>query len=319
MSKGFWDDEPFRDGAPQFEQGQWKEPETYTPAPDTVIRAKKLAQEAALRQEQEEDEEPVLVANAEAYSEDGGDDDEDFSDILSDARLRLEQGKLYEMIINHDLFSGVDADPRAARVVQKQMRNFAKLQMEILLGMRQESAEPTKGMVSSPFNSLEVKILKIVASKASNGASEMEEEEDEEYVAPAPKKKTLNTIGSNKPKQQPKPQPKPVTQKKVEPIKRQAKQVSQLPPEMEPDYEPLNKPIHQMTAQELAERDRQALERQKSRQAASPKDRAPMPDYATQEMLAMTQAARATSAVSGMAGLNGKLSTLILNNAIKKV
>jgi hypothetical protein len=74
-----------------------------------------------------------------------------------------------------------------------------------------------------------------------------------------------------------------------------------------------------MTAQELAERDRQALERQKSRKAAMPSDRAKMPSYGEMEMMAMSQASRATGASSGLGALNGKLSSLIINNAIKRV
>jgi len=307
MSKNIWADDAFVDGAPVFEGGQWKEPETYTPAPENTIREARAIQAKA----QEEYDVEELTEQVAEESE----DEEDFSDMLSDARLRLEQGKLYELIMNHDLFSGVDADPKAAKVVQKQVRKFAKEQMEVMLGMRQTTeAAP---MVSSPFNSLEVDILKKLASAASKGATESEEAQAEmpEPVLP-PKKKTLNTIGSSKP--QAKPQPKPMA-RKAEPIKRQAKPRPELPPEFEPDYEPLDKPIHKMTAAELAERDRQAAERQRGRKAALPPDRVPMPDFATQEMLAMSQAARATGGVSGMSAMNGKLSQLIIAGAIKKV
>ena len=64
-----------------------------------------------------------------------------------------------------------------------------------------------------------------------------------------------------------------------------------------------------MTAQELAARDKQALERQRDRKAALPSDRAPMPDVATQEMLALSQVSRATNTSA-----KGNLSGLIVAN-----
>jgi len=302
VSKSIWDDEePFRDGAPSFEGGQWKETETYTPAPDNAIRAAKIKEAQAIAAQSQEE------YNVEELTEQvAEDEDEDFTEVLSDARLRLEQGKLYELIMNHSLFDGVDADPRAAKSVQKQIRTWAKTQMEIMLGMRQE---PTvAGMVSSPFNNLEVDVLKKLASAASKGATESEEANEAPTVSVPviQKKKTLNSIGSSKPQQ--KSLPKPV-QKKVEPIQRVAKPKVNLPPEMEPDYEPLDKAIHEMTAAELAERDRQALERQRTRKAALPADRAPMPSFETQEMLALSQVSRATGNIG-----KGNLSALIVAN-----
>ena len=66
------------------------------------------------------------------------DEEEDFSEVLNDANLRIEQGRLYQMIMNHNLFEGMDADERAVQNVQKEIRKFAKERMEIMLGMRQE-------------------------------------------------------------------------------------------------------------------------------------------------------------------------------------
>ncbi len=311
MSKNIWDDEPFRDGQQEFSNGQWKPAETYAPVAENTIKAARALQQqqAVAEEELDIDELTDQVANE--------DDDDDFSEVLSDARLRLEQGKLYEMIMNHNLFEGFDADPRAVKSVQKQIVRFAKEKMECMLGMRQDPLASTNLTVSSPFNDLEVQILKKLASAASKGATETEEANQVEPAQPFTqpvKKKTLNTIGS---KPQPKPQPKPIAAKKPEPIKRQARPKNDLPPEMEPDYEPLSKPIHEMSPNELAERDRQALERQRGRKSAMPTDRAPMPDYATQEMLAMSQVQRAAGGVGGMSALNGKLSQLVMANTKK--
>lgn len=297
MSRNFWDDqEPFRDQPGEYKNGQWQDTETYTPAPENTLRKKTIAMPV------EETLEDIEYLVEQVQEE----DEDDYESVLSDARLRLEQGKLYEMIMNHNLFEGVDSDPRAAKSVQKQIRKFAKEQMEIMLGMRTEATVNSGGMVSSPFNDLEVDVLKKIASAASKGATESQEAQT---VAPAPqaKKKTLNSIGVAK--TQPKVQAKPI-QKKVEPIQRTKSKLNKnLPPEFEPDYEPLNKPLHEMTSEELIERDKQAAERQAGRKSAAPTDAAPMPDYATQEMMAMGQVNRAVGMPS-----KGNLSAMIVAN-----
>ena len=313
MSKDLWGDEPFRDGQPELNNGQWKQQETYTPAAENTIRAARAIQKQEAKVQQEEIDIDGLM---EAATEE--DEDEDFTDVLSDARLRLEQGKLYEMVMNHALFDGLDADPRAVKSVQKQIRKFAKEQMETMLGMRQEAIAVTQ--VSSPFSSLEARALKDIAFQLIT-AKNMKEEDYPEEVAEstpvqAPKKKTLNTIG----KQQTKPAPKPMV-KKAEPIQRQAKPKPRLdlPPEMEPDYEPLSKPIHEMTANELAERDRQATERQKNKMVITPKEqRQHWPSFEEQTMLAQAQVNRAAGGNSGMSSLNGSLSRLVMNSVNKK-
>lgn len=308
MSKGIFDDEPFRDGQPEFQGGQWKQADTYTPVPENTIRQARAIQKDQVKEEEEYDVDELT----EQVSQDE-DDEEDFTEVLSDARLRLEQGKLYETIMNHNLFEGFDADPRAVKSVQKQIVRFAKEKMEFMLGMRQDPTVSTSVAVVSPFNDLEVEVLKKLASAASKGATESEEanQPTETVQVQSVKKKTLNTISSNKPKAQPKP-----IAKKSEPIKRQPK--PQAPVTSDPeDYVPLDKPFHEMTAQELAERDRQAAERQKDRKAAPPKNKTPWPDFATQEMLAMSQVSRATGGMGGISALNGKLSQLVLANTKK--
>lgn len=300
MSKDLWGDEPFRDGQPELSNGQWSQQETYTPVAENTIMAARAIQKQAAEQEFDVDD---LI---EQVSEE--DEDDDFTEVLSDARLRLEQGKLYEMIMNHDLFSGVEADPRAAKSVQKQIRNFARERMEIMLGIRQESVV-SNAVVQSPFTSIEVQALRDIAAKliTANGMKEEDYPEETAVSAPSlpPKKKTLNTIGSQKTK----PIVKPVA-KKTEPIKRQAKPKINLPPEMEPDYEPLSKPIHEMTPQELAERDRQATERQKNRLVITPKSqRQEWPSYEQQVAIAQSQVSRAVGTPT-----KGNLSALIMAN-----
>lgn len=304
MSKNIWDDEPFRDGQPVYENGKWKEPETYAPVPENTIAAARAIQQQAQAEEEFDVEEFVEEAASD-------EDEDDFTEVLSDARLRLEQGKLYEMVMNHDLFGGVESDPRAAKSVQKQIRKFAKEQMEIMLGMRQEEVAVTNA--TSDFSSLEVHALKDIAAKLISTRGMKEEDYPEEPTqgtpAPPPKKKTLNTIGNTS--RQSKPQPKPIA-KKAEPIKRQAKPKvrNDLPKEFEMDYQPLDKPIHEMTPAELAQRDAEATERQKNKMVITPKEqRQQWPSYEEQVGIAQAQVSRATNSLG-----KGNLSALIVAN-----
>lgn len=315
MSKNIWDDEPFHDGAPEFTQGEWKEPETYTPVPESALKNFKMP---PATQQPEKTEEYDIEELTEQVADD--EDEEDFTEVLSDARLRLEQGKLYEMIMNHGLFDGVDADPRAAKSVQRQIRNFARERMEIMLGIRQEAVVSTGVMVSSPFNDLEVQILKKLASAASKGATESEEANQPVEQAPAqpPKKKTLNTIGNTSrqttPVAKPKPQPKPIA-KKAEPIQRAPKQQAQSE---RPPKELTGKALHEMTEEEKAEHIRGVNERNKAREQVIPKNRALWPTYEEQMGIAHAQVARAAGGNSGISALNGSLSRLVMANISKK-
>lgn len=93
--------------------------------------------------------------------------------VVDNARIRLEQGRLYEMLIKHDLFEGVDAMPQAVNKVQSEIKEFIVERLEILLGMK---AEKTKVEVhhikESQFNEVEVQALKMIARKVTKGASD---------------------------------------------------------------------------------------------------------------------------------------------------
>lgn len=99
-------------------------------------------------------------------------EEEDEVSIVNTARIRLEQGRLYEMLIKHDLFEGVDAMPEAIDNVQKEIKTFIMERLEILLGMRAEKEIQTQQIVqTSQFNEMEVQALKQVASRLTKGAS----------------------------------------------------------------------------------------------------------------------------------------------------
>ena len=260
---------------------------------------------------------PVQQAQPEPeveYEEEQSEEEEDFSTVLSDARLRLEQGRLYEMIMNHNIFEGADADEKAIRHVQKQIRNFAKEQMEIMLGMRQE-APKVQALTASdfPFNDVEVAALKDLAYMATKGGSAAPEAQQFSGAPAAPRKVGLNTIAV---KSQAKPAPaapktapakKPLAQKAPAPVKRDSRteaQIEQILAEegitreqydaqYPPNYKPLTKPLSQMNEQELAEWRRQdALKT--NRQVKNPAA-IPMPTAEQEEMLHTQRAQTAAS------------------------
>lgn len=240
-------------------------------------------------------------------------DEEDFSTVLSDARQRMEQGRLYEMLMDHDIFAGADADEKAIKFVTKQIRTFAKEQMEIMLGMRQE---PTKAQALSlenfPFNDVEIAALKDLAYVATKGASaQADAQAFTPQAAPvAPRRTGLNPIAvKSQPKQAARPaapaakpaQQKPLAQKAQAPVKREAPRPQQNEQEIldlcmelgisREEYDrqfasfagAMTKPMSQMNEQEIAERNRQIRERSGVR-AKSPVA-IPMPTAEQEEML----------------------------------
>lgn len=96
--------------------------------------------------------------------------------VMESAKIRLAQGRLYEMLLQHDIFdSEIDEDPRAVKKVQSEVRAFVTERLEIMLGMR--SMEPKQVAIQSvsvemPFNEIEIQALKAIASKLSKGESE---------------------------------------------------------------------------------------------------------------------------------------------------
>ena len=253
--------------------------------------------------------------------------EEDFTEVLNDANLRIEQGRLYQMIMNHDLFQGMEADQRAVDNVQREIRKFARERMEIMLGMRQEQSAPV-AMVSSPFNDLEVDILKKIASKATGGATESAEANHIASVVKEPPRRTLTPIGGTTALKRPTaPTPqraaqKPLQSKPSAPIKRtkmdltidQIAAEEGIPRELlEENYKPIGKPLHELTAQELAERERQTAARLKKHTTVKSASALPMATPEQAEMLAMQRATQIAQA-PGMAALLAKVSSMPVKN-----
>ena len=94
------------------------------------------------------------------------------SNVIYNARLRLEQAKLYEMLINHNLFDGVDASLEAIDNVQNELKVYIVKRLEILLGLREPVVRVETTVAQLPFNNIEIDFLKQLAYKGTLGASE---------------------------------------------------------------------------------------------------------------------------------------------------
>lgn len=234
-------------------------------------------------------------------------EEEDFSDVLSDAHLRLEQGGLYKMIMNHNLFEGTDADPKAVQNVQKEIRAFARERMEVMLGMRKETATIEHLEINFPFNAMEVEVLKKLAFTATKGATQNsdnyvpEVKLTTEEVAMVHKRKTLNPIGTSK-----KSINKPLQNKAAAPVKRsrldttidQIAREEGIPRELLEENLPGvgGKSLNELTDQELIERNRLAAKRRGAQVKSA--NSLPMATPEQQEMLAVERAAQMSNSGS---------------------
>lgn len=182
------------------------------------------------------------------YENEEDEDEADFgTSVVESARIRLEQGRLYEMLIKHDLFDGVDAIPEAVAKVQKELKDYIVERLEILLGMRAETQKAQTQQIITPpqFNDVEVQALKMIAAQVTKGASKNAPTTQASVVeqAPEPKlnsvkerPKSLNKIQAAPEKKiapvQQAPQKKvaqPVQQKKLAPQAPQKKTVTSKP------------------------------------------------------------------------------------------
>jgi len=152
---------------------------------------------------------------------------ENHSEIINNARVRLEQGRLYEMLIEHNLFEGVQALPQAIKKVEKEIKEFITERLEILLGIKQEKEKSIQNAVSD-FNPAEIQALKMVAAKITKGSSYMASSHQEESQ-PAPK--ALNPIKKKEEPQSIRPvqQKQPVAQRQQAPQKQQIAQRQPVP------------------------------------------------------------------------------------------
>lgn len=249
------------------------------------------------------------------------------SNVIYNARLRLEQAKLYEMLINHNLFDGVDASEDAINNVQNELKVYIVKRLEILLGLREPVVKVETAVAELPFNDIEVDFLKQLAYKGTNGASvngapvtpKIEKQQVVKSLVPAKISAPAKLKGLSAPKKREDPKPESKVSKPVSaPVvtKAQTRQpVEQKKPKKEPIREvkvgpsgmgrdltpqeaeaiakqelaknPKTKPFHEMNAKEKAERIREVNEKYKRPTATSRV--APMPSPNEIEMKYMQQ------------------------------
>lgn len=334
MSTGFFDpneeEGEFRD-VPDEVSGKSANEILQSKTPGPVVPRRPPATPPAFQQKAA----PVEVPEEYEYdvTDELEDEDDDYTAVLSDARLRLQQGSLYEIIMNHELFQGMDFDPAAIKHVQRQIRKFAKEQMEIMLGMRKETAKIERLEIDFPFNAVEVEVLKLVAKTASKGRSENSDRyvpavtRTTEEVPVVPRRQGLNPIVGKKTthavpvKIEQKSAVAPLKKSAVAPVTRQAKGAKEsivvdgvtITPDMinatfEPDYKPLEKPLHELTTDELLERNRETSTR-RHKTVKNPQAM-PMPTPEQEEFMHLSRAtelATKNNAVSLiMAAMNQK-------------
>lgn len=287
MGKNLWEDDENEDFRDIPEETQLDEHGQFMQAPPVNVQRQPRP---AVQQDPAHEDFSVTQVYAEEPVDLMSDDEEDenYEAVLNDARVRLEMGRLYDMIMNHELFKDVDADPNAARSVQKQIRKFAKEQMEIMLGMRKDSTKIERLEIDFPFNQVEVDFLKQLAYKGTKGASTNsdnyvpEVKKVTEEVENIPKKKTLNSIGPSTSVR--KPLAKALQAKPAAPIER-PKVERKLPAEFEEDYKPLRKDPSEMSAEEIIARNAEASARQRGRKAVKGTGGLPQPTIEQEEML----------------------------------
>jgi hypothetical protein len=231
------------------------------------------------------DEEAMQVLQEDPNTDIFEEEEEDTAAIMSDANLRLEQGRLYQMVLQGNIFADTNADPKAIRIVQREIRKFVKEKMELMLGIRQEKVLET--IVSSPFNDMEVTVLRMLASKMSKGATEEVHQTGPQLPPATPKKDGITSISGNlRPQTTPLSSGKPLS-KLSKNEKGQNKQ--QAKSAIAKEELALKKPISEMTQEELAAHDAAALARRSKNYAAIPNNLVPHPNAQTLEMMYTAQ------------------------------
>lgn len=91
---------------------------------------------------------------------------------MNSATIRLEQARLYEMLMKHDLFSNIQANQLAINNVKRELKAFLLEKLQILMGMKAaKEVEEIEVEVYSQFNSIEVDFLKALAITGTKGQS----------------------------------------------------------------------------------------------------------------------------------------------------
>ena len=260
--------------------------------------------------------------------------------VVTEAMLRLEQARLYEMLLKHNFFDGVRINPAARQNVEQELKKFILDRLEILLGIKQESQQSVSSEVTVdlPFNDIEIEFLKALAYKGTNGASISAAPAQAQATvqplakpAPKPRQEGLKPLAQSKPKpqsvkqiqptkqsqpvrqpvkqlapaQQPKPAPKP-QQQPQQAAKPEAKKRSKTVEEIaKEDLEKMKnrKPVHEMTVKELMAANKR-INGGGSR--PRPKDALPMPT--NEQQIAAAMMSNKSNQSNGTASFNEMIS-----------
>lgn len=114
-------------------------------------------------------DELVEFAGADTDSDIAYELEEEEQDVVTEAMVRLEQARLYDMLIKHNMFEGVQANAIALRNVQEELKQYIVERLQVLLGIKPERQQPTSMKVELPFNKLEIQALKDLAFKLTKG------------------------------------------------------------------------------------------------------------------------------------------------------
>ena len=174
------------------------------------------------------------------------------SNTIYNARLRLEQAKLYEMLINHNLFEGVDVSPEAVKAVQNELKFYIVKRLEILLGLREPTAAKAQvaAAIELPFNDVEVDFLKQLAYKGTLGASVNGKPltpVQKPVIKPltASSSSQLKPLAVKKKAVEQKPEPKVEQPKPTAAPPKPAPQAQKAPVQAQPAKKPIQKPAAQ--------------------------------------------------------------------------
>lgn len=182
MAKEFWEDE---------------EAESES---DTVM-SEEEANDILLEEESEEEEEQQEEVELTE------DEETELSEkVLQDANLRLEQGNLYKMLLEHDLFQDANADQIAVKNVTREIRTFIRERLEVLVGLKEDPKIQKKkaalgGSQIQGLTDLEWQLLKTMLAKATSSPKVLSAKPQAESNHPTPMRVA------------PKPTPSPVTNK----------------------------------------------------------------------------------------------------------
>ena len=111
---------------------------------------------------------------------------------LSEAFIRVEQAKLYQLLLSQEIFDSDSVDSDIVNSVTEEIRAFALGRLETLMGLRQgDSSVVVKREINLPWDEEQIKALTLVADKVLSTKTEPK-------TASLPKVKSESTLGIKK-------------------------------------------------------------------------------------------------------------------------